>query len=314
MNDLAKLILSKLNPFEKKGKVFTYEIDERVDRSLQYLSDSYSKYDLLKTANDFVDMCQTDATRSDLHTLLKVGFYPNTESEIELDYAIKHALVGSYKSAFGNLRRALELIVTFIYFAHENISREKAINWLSAKNDTPNFSRTLKKIKIYDRFIQIENEFQWSKQVQELFWELSDYGHNKGEINGYRNLNDLRIHVGSTFVPNLNLKTLESFANIYIKTVQEIVVLLSLYNPKILLRLPLDKKFGLNQPFSGYFNEYQSEVVYKLIPNRYRQYFEDLKSYDEEVLDTIEWFNSIPDITEDQIKKQIEEQNEIFKM
>lgn len=158
-----------MNPFEKKGKIFIHDIDNRVDRSLKFLQYNYSNYEILKTANEFVDWCQTDATRSDIQTLSKVGMYPNTEAEIELDYAIKHALIGSYKSAYGNLRRALELIVIFIYFMHENIAKEQAISWQSANNDTPSFSRILKKIKLYERFSDIENKFEWSKQVNSYF-------------------------------------------------------------------------------------------------------------------------------------------------
>ncbi|MBK8501524.1 MAG: hypothetical protein IPL46_04550 [Saprospiraceae bacterium] len=312
MNDLTKLISSEMNPFEKKGKIFILDIDDRVHRSLKFLQDDYSNYEILKTANEFVDWCQTDATRSDFQTLSKVGMYPNTESEIELDYAIKHALIGSYKSAYGNLRRALELIVVFIYFMHEKIAKEKAISWLSAKNDTPSFSRTLKKIKLYERFSEIENKFEWSNQVQQLFWELSDFGHNKGQKNGYRDLNKLNFHASHTFVPNLNFETLESFANFYIKTVKEIVTLLALYNPKILLGLPIDEKFGLNPPFSGFFYEGQAEIVFKLIPENYQEHFKMLRDNDQENKDIIEWFESMPDLTEEQIREQVKEQDKFF--
>lgn len=301
-----------MNPFEKKGKLFIFDIDKRVDESINYLKNNFGNYELLKTANEFVDWCQTDATRADMQTFSKVGMYPNTESEIELDYAIKHALIGSYKEAYGNLRRALELIVIFIYFAHEKIEKERALNWLSSKDDTPSFSRTIEKLKFYERFELIESQLNWKKQIQTLYWELSDFGHNKGQKNGYRELNNLNFHASHTFLPNINLSTLDTFANYYIRTVKEIVVLLALYNPRILIGLPIDEKFGLNPPFSGFFYDYQAEIVEKLIPERYKEIFAELKNNDQEILDIIEWFNSFPDLTEEQLKMQVEEQNNFF--
>lgn len=113
-------------------------------------------------------------------------------------------------------------------------------------------------------------------------------------------------------MPNINFETLESFANFYIKTVKEIVTLLALYNPKILLGLPIDEKFGLNPPFSGFFYEGQAEIVMKLIPDNYQEYFKTLKENDQENKVIMEWFDSMPDLTEEQIREQVKEQNKFF--
>ena len=108
-----------------------------------------------------------------------------------------------------------------------------------------------------------------------------------------------------TSAPRINFKTLSLFCDSYISCVEEIVVMLSLYNPIIIVALPLFEKFGTNPPMSGFFGEHQSQLINQLIPDRYKAFFENLKQTDEEIKGIVEWFTSLPDLTQEQIEEQI---------
>ena len=113
-------------------------------------------------------------------------------------------------------------------------------------------------------------------------------------------------------MPSINLETLETFCDFYIKVVEEIVVILSLYNPMILVGVPLDEKFGLNGPASGFFHEGQAEIVHLMIPDKYKEYFIELAENDDEVQGLLDYFDSLPDLTKEDVEKQIQEQKEFF--
>jgi hypothetical protein len=94
--------------------------------------------------------------------------------------------------------------------------------------------------------------------------------------------------------------------------VKEIVALQSLYNPVILVGVPFEEKFGLEGPMSGYLNDGQAEVINNLIPPNYKDYFNQLIHNDEEIKSVVDYFNSLPDLTEDDLKEQAKRQDEFF--
>ena len=231
---------------------------------------------------------------------------------MELDHSIKHALIGSYKSSFSDLRRSLELSIIFVYLSSEQIERKKAVDWIMSKNDTPGFSKVLSKLIKQGRFQDIEKSCNWKSNLQDLYWLLSDFSHNKGQLKGYRELNGTNFFTAGTSAPSIKYDTLKLFCDFYIQTVKEIIAIQALYNPIILVGVPFDEKFGLEGPMSGYFNEGQSELVNSLIPQKYRIYFNELIENDEEIKSIVEYFASLPDLTEDDLKEQAKRQKESF--
>ena len=312
MNEFTKIIMGNSEPLEKKGKLFIYGIEERVNSSLDFISSEYEKYNELKTALDYIEYFHSDTIKSDIDTLYKLGYYPATESEMELDHSIKHALIGSYKSSFSDLRRALELSIIFVYLSSEQIERKKAVDWIMSKNDTPGFSKALNKLIKQGRYSDIEETCNWKSNLQDLYWLLSDYSHNKGQLKGYRELNNTSFFTAGTSAPSIKNETLKLFCDFYIQTVKEIVAIQSLYNPIILVGVPFDEKFGLEGPMSGFFNDGQAELVNKLIPENYRTYFDTLISNDEEIKSVVHYFNSLPDLTEEDIQEQANRQKEFI--
>jgi len=312
MIDLTNILFEKSSPIEKKGKLFIHGIEERVKASIEYIQTKFDNYKELELANDYIELFHSDTIKADINQLTKLGYYPSTETEMELDHSIKHALIGSYKSSFSDLRRALELTVVAVYLLSEEIEKQKAINWIMSIQDTPGFSNVLSKLVKNGRFKDINDKCDWKANLQNLYWLLSDFSHNKGQLKGYRELNNTNFFTGGSSVPSIKFETLKLFCEYYILTIKEIVALQSLYNPVILVGVPFEEEFGLDGPMSGYMNEGQAELVRELIPEKYREYFNFLIENDEEIKSIVEYFNSLPDLTEEDIKDQAKRQIEFF--
>jgi hypothetical protein len=312
MIDFKDIIMGNLTPLEQKGEIFVYGIEERMKASLDYIKTKYKRNDQLNQSIEFISYHHSETVKSDFKQLETIGYFPATETEMELDYSIKHALVGSYKSAFADLRRALELSLISVYLTSESCDTKIALDWVMSRSDTPGFSKSLNKLIKIGRYKEFNDEFKWKMNLQEFYWQLSEYSHNKGQLKGYRELNKTRSFLGSTSLPSINFETLDTFCDFYIKTVEEIIVVLSLYNPMILVGVPLDEKFGLNGPASGYFYDGQAELVHSLIPDEYKKYFKELAENDVEIQSVIDYFNSLPNMTAEEINEQVKAQKEFF--
>lgn len=296
-----------LIPLEKKGKIFIDGIETRVNQSLKFIKTQYSNFERLNLAIDFIEYHHSDAIKADFEQLERVGFFPATEAEMELDHSIKHALIGSYKSAFGDLRRALELTLTSLYLTSDHTEKKLAVQWVNSQANTPFITEMLMKLTKSGRFKDIDVSCNWSNNLKQFYWEISDFAHNKGQLKSYRQLNGTNFFMCGTSAPRVNLKTLSIFCDAYIICVEEIVVMLSLYNPIIMIALPMFEKFGINPPMSGFFEEHQAEFINKLIPDKYKLFLENLKNTDEEIKGIVEWIISQPDLTHEQIERQISE-------
>lgn len=312
MNELTKILMGNSKPIVKKGKLFTLGIDERVNASLEFIETKYENNNELELAIDYIEYFHSETIKADIDQLTKLGYYPSTETEMELDHSIKHALIGSYKSSFSDLRRALELTVTAVYLSSEEVDRQKAIDWIMSVKDTPGFSNVLSKLIKNGRYKEIDDKCGWKSSLQNLYWLLSDFSHNKGQLKGYKELNNTNFFTAGTSLPTIKNETLKLFCDFYIKTVKEIVAIQSLYNQVILVGVPFEEKFGLEGPMSGFLNEGQAEVINKLIPENYREYFNYLVENDKEIKSVVEYFNSLPDLTEEDLKAQAKRQDEFF--
>jgi len=269
MNEFTKILMENSKPIEKKGKLFIHGIDERVDAGLEFIRTKYENNVELELAIDYIEYFHSETIKADINQLTKLGYYPSTETEMELDHSIKHALIGSYKSSFSDLRRALELTVTDVYLSSEEVDRQKAVDWIMSVKDTPGFSNVLSKLIKNGRYKDIDDKCEWKSNLQYLYWLLSDFSHNKGQLKGYRELNNTNFFTAGTSLPTIKNDTLKLFCDFYIKTVKEIVALQSLYNPVILVGVPFEEKFGLEGPMSGYLNDGQAAVINKLMPEKY---------------------------------------------
>ncbi|MBK8296835.1 MAG: hypothetical protein IPK91_06065 [Saprospiraceae bacterium] len=255
---------------------------------------------------------------------MKHGGFPWIESKDQFDYSIKHALIGSYKAAIDHLRSCLELSLVSVYFAfqedtaehwsvQENIKAffEKEKRWLNSLSNTPFFSEMKKLISENHRIKKINQNHTWLNELSKTYGALSDYTHIKGFSYGIQNLSSPDIRISGSSIPKIETSSLDKYLCLLIQTVEHIVVLTSLYNPIILIELPLTEKFGINEPI-GFIHPGQTEIVNELINVKYKIFFEQLKNEDEDIASIIEWVNSRPDLTDADIQKQIEDFNDLL--
>jgi hypothetical protein len=268
--------------------------------------------------------------KADLSHTEKVDNFPIYESFCEMQYAISHALIGSYKASFADLRRSLEMSLTIPFFTKENLEKyeydealpleeqlikfdtineaeiKKAKDWVFGKSNTPFFGRDmLKQLVKSGRYKEINEECSWKEKLENLYYDISDYAHNKGYQRSYSALNDPSLFISSIPVPKIKKETLKSFCDLYIQTVQQNLVILSLYNPLVLEGLPIEQKFGFNEPASGFFGPYQSELLWELLPTEYHVFFHRVRTTDNEVLDIVKWVMDRPDVSEEEYEQQM---------
>ena len=293
----------------EKAKAFLFAIEERSIESCEYVRNDYPKRLLFETALIFAGNDISDAIKADIEQHRRIGFYPAVEAQMELDNAVKHALIGSYKAAFGDLRRALELIVLSNYLSSEKTKRKDSIDWMNSNQNTPYTANMIGALVKDGRYKALNDSNQWAKNLKQCIGSLADISHNKGRMMGYMELNKINMHIGFTHLPNIDLKTLEMFCNVFIGVVGEIVVLLALYNPIVLVGLPIDEKFGFNPPMSGFYCDIQSERLTSLIPDRYLEFFKLLRDNDEQIESLTEWVEGFPDLTSEEMEQQIKDQD-----
>jgi hypothetical protein len=199
-----------------------------------------------------------------------------------------------------------------VYLVLEETDEEKAKNWIRSNHNTIAFTKALKTLVKQGRFKKIESSCGWKKRLQELYIELSGFSHNKGMLKGYRELNKITLFTPGTSVLSIKKETIDTFCDLYIQTIQEIIAIQALYNPIILVGVPLDEKFGLEPPISGFLNDEQARMIKKLIPEKYENFFDHLTKNDSEIKENVECFNALYDLTDEDIKSQAQRQDGMF--
>ena len=219
------------NIIERKSTVFLTGINQRTKQSLDFIQNNYHKRERLELATTFIERHFLDAIKLDIIQLETVGFFPSSEAQMELDYSIKHAIIGSYKAAFADLRRAIELTLTSVFLTSEHSDKKKARKWVLSQQDTPFFSTMIEKLIKTDRFKNINITSNWKGIIKKFYYKISDFAHTKGKLKGYRELNKLNFFIGGTSIPKINTETLTEFLDCHIETVEHIATIITLYNP-----------------------------------------------------------------------------------
>ena len=317
---------------ERSSQIFISEIEARTKESVDFIKNKYTQKELFYKCTEFMQHSFCDMMKADFSHTKKVDNFPIIESFCEMQYAISHALIGSYKASFADLRRSLEMSLTIPFFTKENLEKykdddnlgleeqlikfdtineaeiKKANDWVFGKSNTPFFGgEMLKELVKSGRYKEINEECSWKEKIEKLYYNISDYAHNKGYQRSYRELNDLSSFIGSIPFPKIKIETLKSFCDLYIQTVQQNLVILTLYNPLVLVGLPLEQKFGFNEPASGFFRPDQSELLWEILPNDYHGYFHRVRTTDNEVLDIENWIIDKPNVSEYEYVQQMEQ-------
>jgi hypothetical protein len=282
-------------PLEARVLLVSQHAADRASLAADYIKSRYPRRNEFDQAREFVDQDLLDCMRSDFDSLGRVWLFPATEASDELSECLNRVLDAAYKGARDNMRRALELILVGAFFSHSHISPEDAKSWLKSTRGAPYFSRAVKDLAALPRFERFNADHNWVDVVSRFYWDLCDTIHTKGEQHSLHHLQPVHATINSIRVPEFNEVALGASLDLYLETVSHMAVILAAYNPVLLVGLPLLQKFADNPPLSGFFEEPQAEVLWKLIPAHYHSSLRHIVDTDDEVLSVVEWMDSLPD-------------------
>ncbi|MDD2715803.1 MAG: hypothetical protein PHW04_07925 [Candidatus Wallbacteria bacterium] len=164
----------------------------------------------------------------------------------------------------------------------------------------------MKKVLKYERFSSLDRELQWKEYIRLTYGAICDIVHTKGQEAAQTYFHSV---ISSSFdginVMSFEEKSCAEALDRFLEVVGHIAIMLCASNPIITVGLDLESKFGLNGPVSGFFNPDQAARLFELLPTSYREFFKRLQENDAEVKACLDGFNNLPDITEEEIEKQM---------
>lgn len=234
--------------------------------------------------------------------------FPYEESWEELQISFNLICFGLYKQAMVSLRSALELGLLSVYY---NINDEGHITvkkWLKSADikeaDTPRIQDVWSILIKHDNIKKFQEELNIKDRLLKLGY-LHNYVHTKGYFYSNR-LGKIKSNF-QTFEKEHIIKWLETFEEVII-----IVTTLHLLKyPTGLIRYDYTSKFGIDIPAFSHLNEHEIDRLNKYLPEGYLKLLEEISTNDAEAKSFLEWVNSHPDMSEDDIENQIVEIDKI---
>jgi hypothetical protein len=291
-------------PWRKTATLFEFCVQANTARAIESIETKYERRNRLEEILEFISLFLTDGVRSKLSTLQSVSFFPWVECEAEIEYALAYALAGLHRACFDHARRALELVVVGAYFVADHIDEQEGAAWLRSDKETPLFSRAIKGLAKDGFSREVLERTGWKDTVQKHYWGLSDSVHVRGQKFSLRELQSSRTNINGFPMAGFSAERLTT--DTLIETCEHILVALVLANPVLLFGVPVTEKYGLNEP-SGFFEDGQSEALRALLPPALRDELVALASADEGVLSLRTHFESMHDLTPEEIQAQIED-------
>jgi hypothetical protein len=233
----------------------------------------------------------------DFRSLRKVGLFPIVEAELELEYSLFFAKAGVYKLAYMCLRNFMELsLVCFHYL----LTTRRAIDWVQGQAPTPFKRQILSVLFESEDFRHFDRHINIRDRIDNYYNTLSDICHTRGQPCSHMTLSKANY-------PRLVEETLHTYISRCKDVIDIVITCFVAVNPIILFPLPIDEKFGINGPLSGFLQEYQTEALRKLLkPDSLKvllKYFES----DPGVNSLRQYFADLPDITEEEFRKQLDD-------
>lgn len=231
---------------------------------------------------------------------LTTHYFAYGESLFELENSLELCRQGFYRYSYYALRCVLELGLMGVYFDKESLSHREVHEWHDSRIQTPNFAKkVIRELFKGQRFDSFNKVFQIKREIEMVHSSINDYVHMRG-------LKFSSTHLNRTNYNAFNEDALRRFVEYLTKVVREIVTLMLLKYPIGMQLLPLHEKFGTDVPF-GFMYEGARSTVLKVLDENVKNYLQEFSNNDLEVKAKLGWVNSLPDITDDEIERQIEE-------
>ena len=236
-------------------------------------------------------------------TIEKFGsghYFPYSEGFYNLQSSLELAMCGLYSQAFVGLRSVLELSTMCIYFDMNDESQVTVKPWIQSEIRTPPFRMMIKALLQAEYYQKFNEVFGLEEELQDFYDELGGFVHIRGYKSSSSGLSKANLVV---FQP----KILEKFAKRLVKTVRLSSLLMLLKYPIGIVPLPITEKFGFNGPVGGFLEQIDTDHIFAVLENREGEFLRNLAKNDKQVQGIVRYFDELPDISEEEFRRQADE-------
>lgn len=287
------------------GRSFAEQIAAATEESSTFIANRPALAATLQDLTLFGNQVILESVPSDFDSLGKIGYFPFTEASTEFSYSLNLALGGAYKPAYLCLRSYLELALVGLHFLALPAADHSGLRWLRSKDPTPFRGAIVKALRGDKRFTTAAQRLGFFERLDELYGCLSNQTHTRGEKHGH-------IATSKGNFPRFVQEALEKYVTQLWKVSALIATGFAILRPVVLVPLPLDEKFGLNGPLSGFLQDFEVEVVRSFLPQEHVEWLEARSAVDEEAVSAKAWVESLSDLTHEDWDRQVRRQQQWF--
>lgn len=270
-------------------------------------------HDKFRRACDFMRFSLEDAFSASVGALKKCGFFPYSELAYEFNAFQSLLLEGYYKNTRDSMRRMLEVTLSAVVMLSEYKNVSDANKWVSSESEAPRFSSLVKILESNELVNELNNRFEFSKRMKELYWNFCDYCHTRGINYSTRVKHESDACISGVFIPKFSQEECELVMEQFCATVGYLAVLLIVNNPILLLPVDKDSKWGLDAPVSGFFSEGQVQDLLSVLPEGYNGFFANFVKTDKRLYQLKNRLEQLPDINEEEFRQQVSEFQKLLK-
>ncbi len=228
--------------------------------------------------------------------------FPYRESWDEMQVSFTLMSFGLYKQAMSSLRGALELGLLSVYYNINDDGHLTVQKWLHSEDtkeaDTPRIMEVWNILSTHPNVIKFQNQIDLKRRLLDLRY-LHNYIHTKGHK--YSNEVGLFKSNWQTFE--------EKGLKIWLTALEEVVIVVTtlhiLKYPTALIKYDYSRKFGIDIPSFSHLQQVEIEALEKFLPDEYIELLNQISESDPETKDFMEWVESFPDMTEEDVENQI---------
>jgi len=236
-------------------------------------------------------------------TFLTNHIFPLFELTYELESSIQFCKLGFYKHAISTLRNVLELGLLSIYWNREDKGHVEIEEWIHSRDFTPKKNIIFNKLKTNKNIIEFDKLHKLFDQTNQIYEQLCNFVHTKGAKFSSR-----QFTIGGN---NFNLKFLKKWLDLYCKTVNLILIFHLLKYPVGLQFTPIDEKFGLDVPMSGFLAPWQVDSIAKLLDSDIYNTLKKISDNDSEAIELAQLINTRQNITDEKYNAQMEKHDKL---
>jgi hypothetical protein len=231
--------------------------------------------------------------------------FPYSESHYELESSFELCMQGFYKHSLFALRCVLELGIIGVYFDKDDKAHIEIQGWLRSEDPTPRFRKILTELFNYKNFSEFNLKFNMKEQIENMYSLISNHIHTRGYHFSSRK------QCGSN-ANYFNEDSLINYINLMEKITKAVVILMLLKYPIGMQELPIFDKFGLNFPAGGFLDEFSYIPVMNILDKEAKEALLDISNRDPNAIEMRDAILAMPDLTEEQIKQMMDEDEKLF--